>query len=76
MCDIGSTNGTTLNGDSLEKDKMVELRSRDVIKFASSSREYVIINVDGDGGDAVKTMAPAPVGDTQPKKKSRWDDDE
>ncbi|KAJ8601275.1 hypothetical protein CTAYLR_007744 [Chrysophaeum taylorii] len=47
VMDLESTNGTFLNGDRLDPARYVELKHKDVLTFASSSREYVIIKSDG-----------------------------
>jgi pSer/pThr/pTyr-binding forkhead associated (FHA) protein len=47
--DLGSTNGTFLNGDRLEAQKYVELLHQDALRFGSSSREYVLIADDAAG---------------------------
>ena len=44
VMDLGSTNGTHLNGEKIEDSRYVELREKDCIKFGSSSREYVLMN--------------------------------
>jgi pSer/pThr/pTyr-binding forkhead associated (FHA) protein len=44
--DLGSTNGTTLNGKKLESARFYELLHQDVIKFGMSTREYVVLKVD------------------------------
>jgi smad nuclear-interacting protein 1 len=41
--DLGSTNGTFLNGERLEAQKYVELLHQDALRFGNSSREYVLI---------------------------------
>ncbi|KAI8325686.1 SMAD/FHA domain-containing protein [Martensiomyces pterosporus] len=43
VIDLSSTNGTFLNGDKVPAQRYVELRSKDVIKFGFSTREYVIL---------------------------------
>ncbi|KRY76962.1 Smad nuclear interacting protein 1, partial [Trichinella pseudospiralis] len=44
LIDLGSANGTYLNGDQLEAQRYYELFEKDVIKFGYSSREYVLLN--------------------------------
>ena len=43
VMDLESTNGTFLNGERLAPARYVELREKDMLKFGSSSREYVLI---------------------------------
>ena len=42
--DLGSTNGTHLNGERIDDSRYVELREKDSLKFGSSSRDYVLMN--------------------------------
>jgi pSer/pThr/pTyr-binding forkhead associated (FHA) protein len=44
--DLGSTNGTFLNGKRLESARFYELLPQDVVKFGESTREYVFIRTD------------------------------
>ncbi|KAJ1960468.1 hypothetical protein GGI12_003780 [Dipsacomyces acuminosporus] len=44
IIDLSSTNGTFLNGDKLPAQRYVELRSKDVIKFGFSTREFVLLS--------------------------------
>jgi smad nuclear-interacting protein 1 len=46
IMDVGSTNGTFLNGEPLRPQVYVELRQKDVVRFAQSSREYVFLRED------------------------------
>jgi len=46
VLDLGSTNGTTLNGEPLRPQVYVELREKDVLRFAFSTREYVLLRED------------------------------
>ncbi|KAJ1960589.1 hypothetical protein IWQ62_004171 [Dispira parvispora] len=43
LLDLGSSNGTFVNGEQLPQAQYYELRSQDVIRFAHSTREYVLI---------------------------------
>ena len=43
LMDLESTNGTTLNGSKIEPAKYIELRSKDCLRFGSSSVEYVFM---------------------------------
>ena len=43
LIDLESTNGTTLNGEPVEGAKYVELRSKDCLRFGTSSVEYVFM---------------------------------
>jgi len=46
LLDLGSTNGSYVNGDRLEPERYVELLEKDVLRFGYSSREYVLLNAD------------------------------
>lgn len=43
LIDLGSTNGTFVNGDRLEAERYYELLPKDVLTFGSSTREYVLL---------------------------------
>ncbi|KAH7085522.1 SMAD/FHA domain-containing protein [Paraphoma chrysanthemicola] len=43
IIDLESSNGTELNGDSIEASRYFELRDKDILKFAGSEREYVVM---------------------------------
>lgn len=47
LLDLGSTNGTFLNGVRLESARYYEIKTNDVIKFGLSTREYVTICIKG-----------------------------
>jgi pSer/pThr/pTyr-binding forkhead associated (FHA) protein len=47
--DLGSTNGTFVNGELLESQKYYELLHQDAIRFGNSTREYVLIADDAAG---------------------------
>jgi len=44
IIDLGSTNGTFLNGKQVEVLRYYELLEKDVLKFGFSSREYVLLH--------------------------------
>lgn len=44
VMDLGSTNGTFLNGERLDPQRYYELFEKDTIKFGNSSREYVLLH--------------------------------
>ena len=44
VMDLGSTNGTLLNGERVEGARYYELLHQDTLRFGLSSREYVIID--------------------------------
>ena len=46
IIDLESTNGTHVNDQEVPKSRYYELRSSDVIKFGTSSREYVLLHED------------------------------
>lgn len=43
LIDLESSNGTMLNGESVEGGRYVELRDKDVVTFGGSEREYMIM---------------------------------
>ncbi|RMZ70315.1 fha domain-containing snip1 [Pyrenophora seminiperda CCB06] len=43
IIDLESANGTELNGEDIEPSRYFELRDKDVLKFAGSEREYVVM---------------------------------
>ncbi|KAH7394029.1 SMAD/FHA domain-containing protein [Phaeosphaeria sp. MPI-PUGE-AT-0046c] len=43
IIDLESSNGTELNGDNIEASRYFELRDKDILKFAGSEREYVVM---------------------------------
>lgn len=46
IVDIGSVNGTFLNGERIESARYYELLEKDVLRFGNSSREYVLLHSD------------------------------
>lgn len=46
LLDLGSTNGSFINGERIEPQKYIELLPQDVLRFGYSSREYVVLNAD------------------------------
>ena len=44
IIDLGSTNGTHLNGKTVEPQRYYELLEKDVVRFGNSSREYVLLH--------------------------------
>nr|ODO00468.1 smad nuclear-interacting protein 1 [Cryptococcus depauperatus CBS 7855] len=46
VIDLESTNGTFVNDAEIPKSRYYELRASDVIKFGTSSREYVLLHED------------------------------
>jgi len=43
VMDLGSTNGTFLNGERLEPQRYYELLEKDMLKFGNSSREFILL---------------------------------
>jgi len=43
IIDLQSSNGTELNGERIETSRYYELRDKDILKFAGSEREYVVM---------------------------------
>lgn len=50
LMDLESTNGTFINGVKIDAARYYQLKSGDVVKFGSSTREYVLINADAKSG--------------------------
>lgn len=48
VIDLGSANGTYVNGQRIEPERYVELFEKDVVKFGFSSREYVLLHDSSD----------------------------
>ena len=46
LIDLESTNKTFLNSEEIEAARYYELRTKDVLKFGESQREYVIMKVE------------------------------
>ncbi len=46
LMDLESTNGTSLNGVTIEPARYYELKKGDVVKFGASTREYVLLTAD------------------------------
>ncbi|KAI9634006.1 SMAD/FHA domain-containing protein, partial [Dioszegia hungarica] len=46
VIDLDSTNGTYVNDAEIPKSRYYELRNTDVVKFGTSSREYVLLHED------------------------------
>ena len=43
VLDLESSNGTELNGKDIEPSRYCELRDKDILRFAGSEREYVVM---------------------------------
>lgn len=43
VIDLGSSNGTLVNGTKIEAQRYYELKPQDCLKFGFSSREYVVM---------------------------------
>jgi len=48
VIDLGSANGTYVNGQRIEAQRYMELFEKDVVKFGFSSREYVLLHDSSD----------------------------
>ena len=44
IIDLGSSNGTLLNGEKIEPRRYYELFEKDMCKFGFSTRDYVLMN--------------------------------
>lgn len=44
IMDLGSTNGTYLNGVRVDDKRYIELKEKDVLKFGNSTREFVLLH--------------------------------
>lgn len=49
LIDLGSANGTYINNQRMDPERYYELRENDVIKFAFSTREYVLLHEESAG---------------------------
>ncbi|VDM46435.1 unnamed protein product [Toxocara canis] len=58
IIDLGSANGTYLNGERIEPQRFIELREKDVLKFGFSTREFVLLNEKSNEGGASDTEMP------------------
>ncbi|KAL9556854.1 hypothetical protein MBANPS3_001676 [Mucor bainieri] len=46
IIDLEATNGTFLNNEQIPATRFVELKAKDVLKFGSSTREYVLLHAE------------------------------
>lgn len=46
--DLQSVNKTFVNGEVIDESRYYELREKDIIKFAFSTREYVLLHEKSD----------------------------
>ncbi|KAG1150094.1 hypothetical protein G6F37_000374 [Rhizopus arrhizus] len=46
IIDLEATNGTFLNGEQIPSTRFVELKATDVLKFGSSTRDYVLLHAE------------------------------
>ena len=83
VLDVGSVNGTVLNGERVEVARFVEVRERDVLVFGQCGREYVLLHGDsrpmgGGGGEERKEAVSGGGGkkDGGEKKRPAWADDD
>jgi len=62
IIDLGSTNGTFLNGTQVEALRYYELLEKDVLKFGFSTREYVLLHAASHlaGDDSPETLKVDP----------------
>ncbi|VDL72741.1 unnamed protein product [Nippostrongylus brasiliensis] len=58
IIDLGSSNGTLLNGSKIEPQRYVELKEKDVLKFGFSSREFVVLNEKSAGEEPGSDLEP------------------
>lgn len=58
IIDLGSTNGTYVNGDRIEAQRYVELFEKDCLKFGFSSREYVLLHENSGPEQDIPTASP------------------
>jgi pSer/pThr/pTyr-binding forkhead associated (FHA) protein len=49
LIDLESSNGTKLNGETIEAARYYELKSGDVVAFGFSKREFVLVGEDEAG---------------------------
>ncbi|KIH50036.1 FHA domain protein [Ancylostoma duodenale] len=62
IIDLGSSNGTFLNGSKIEPQRYIELKEKDVLKFGFSSREFVVLNEKSAGDENASDPEPASPG--------------
>ena len=43
IMDLDSTNGTFLNGGRLDSARYYELKDKDLLRFAHSTRDYIVV---------------------------------
>ncbi|KAI6183004.1 3-methylcrotonyl-CoA carboxylase 2 [Aphelenchoides bicaudatus] len=56
IIDLGSANGTYLNGDRIDPQRYYQLKEQDIVKFGYSQREYAVLHElshEGKGGEAL-----------------------
>ncbi|CAD5117940.1 DgyrCDS6683 [Dimorphilus gyrociliatus] len=59
IIDLGSTNGTYVNGERIEAQRYVELIEKDLLKFGFSSREYILLHENsGNAGGSPREDSP------------------
>ncbi|EYC33235.1 hypothetical protein Y032_0002g678 [Ancylostoma ceylanicum] len=58
IIDLGSSNGTFLNGSKIEPQRYIELKEKDVLKFGFSSREFVVLNEKSAGDENASDPEP------------------
>ncbi|KAL7072291.1 hypothetical protein ACQ4LE_008527 [Meloidogyne hapla] len=64
IIDLGSGNGTFLNGERIEPQRYYQLKEKDVLKFGFSSREYVMLHEQSlKGGEDEDTSEEEDIGD-------------
>ena len=51
VMDLGSTNGTYINGERMEAQRYIELLEKDCLRFGYSSREFVLLHEESAGGE-------------------------
>ena len=44
--DLGSKNGTFLNGEKIESSRYIELLAKDKLNFGTSTRDFILLNAD------------------------------
>ena len=85
LMDLGSVNGTFLNGKRVDSARFVELREKDVLTFGSCGKDYVLLHADSEGGEqlpvkaesgGVEKVAAGDGSSVVKKKRPAWADDD
>jgi len=48
LIDLGSANGTKINAEKIEPQRYYEIKEKDMVNFAESTRDYVFLHVESE----------------------------